>query len=130
MKKLGPDRFSATAGEKIRITVRSVNFAINADLDPKLSPVGPVNDFMKVGELTMGNEDVTFSVDYNFPNPLPDGGKYTRTIAGPAGFIDGPVDVVQLGKEPLLTLTYTVEAAGAAVVDGAGAGAQGGGTSR
>jgi hypothetical protein len=115
MTKVSPDVFSATAGEVIQITVQSVGFVINADLDPKLKPVGPVNDFSKAGQLTMGNADTTFVVGYNFPTPLPAGGKYTRTITGPSGFTDGPFDVLQPGNENNVTLPYVIEfvAAGA-----------------
>jgi hypothetical protein len=111
MTKIGPDEYSAIAGEVVRITVQSVNFVINANLDPKLTPVGSVNDFSKAGELTMGNSNATFAVNYNFPKPLPAGGKYTRTITGPGGFTDGPFDVAQIGDESSETLPYVVKLA-------------------
>jgi hypothetical protein len=110
--KISPDVYSAAPGEVIRITVQSVNFVLNADLDDELTPVGPVSDFSKAGQLTMGNSETTFSVGYNFPNPLPAGGKYTRTIAGPGGFTDGPFDVLQPGDETNVALPYVVKLAG------------------
>ena len=110
MTKLGPDKYSASPGEVIQITVQSVNFVINANLDPKLTPVGAVNNFSKTGQLTMGGVDTTFVVNYNFPVPLPVGGKYARTITGPAGFKDGPFDVLQVGAETSETLPYVVKA--------------------
>jgi len=109
MTKIDPDVYSAAPGEVIRITVQSVNFVINADLDNKLTPVGLVNDFSKAGELTMGNATATFSVSYNFPDPTPPGGKYTRTITGPGGFTDGPFDVLQPGNERNVALPYVVK---------------------
>jgi hypothetical protein len=109
--KISPDVYSAAAGEVVRIAVNSVNFVINAVLDDKLTPVGPGSDFSKAGELTMGNADTTFSVGYNFPKPLPEGGKYTRTITGPGGFIDGPFDVLQPGSETNVTLPYVLKVA-------------------
>ncbi len=114
MTKISPDVYSAAAGEVIRITVQSINFVINADVDDKLTPVGPVSDFSKAGELTMGNAGTTFSVGYNFPNPLPAGGKYTRTITGPGGFTDGPFDVLQPGSQANVTLPYVMKLAGQA----------------
>jgi hypothetical protein len=111
MTKIGPDVYSATTGDLIRITVQSVNFVVNADLDDKLAVVGPVNDFSKVGELTMGDAEATFVVSYNFPDPMPAGGKYTRTITGPGGFIDGPCDVLQPGAEANVALPYVVKLA-------------------
>jgi hypothetical protein len=111
MKKISPDVYCAAAGEVIRVTVQSVNFVINANLDNKLTPVGPVNDFSKSAQLTMGNAETTFVVSYTFPNPLPAGGKYVRTITGPAGFKDGPFDVLQPGSEPNVALPYVVKPA-------------------
>jgi hypothetical protein len=84
---------------------------INANLDPKLTSVGAVNNFSKAGQLTMGRADTTFVVNYNFPVPLPAGGKYTRTITGPGGFQDGPFDVVQVGAVTSETLPYVVKSA-------------------
>jgi len=112
MTKISPDVYSAAQGEVIRISVQSVNFVINADLDPNLTPVGPTTAFSKAGELTMGNADTTFAVGYNFPNPMPAGGKYTRTITGPGGFTDGPFDVLQPGSQANVTLPYVVKLAG------------------
>lgn len=112
MTKITADVYSATAGEVIRITVRSINFVLNAVLDEdKLTSVGPVSDFSKAGQLTMGSAETTFSVGYNFPNPLPAGGKYTRTITGPGGFTDGPFDILQPGNETNVTLPYVVKPA-------------------
>jgi hypothetical protein len=108
MTKIGPDVYSASAGEVIRITVQSEKFVINADLDNKLTPTGPKSDFSKAGELTIGASDTTFAVGYNFPNPLPAGGKYTRTITGPGGFTDGPFDVLQPGNQTNVTLPYVI----------------------
>jgi hypothetical protein len=121
MTRLGRNFYSATPGEVIRITVRSVNFVINANLDPKLAPVGPVNDFSKAGELTMGNTDTVFAIDYNFPNPMPQGGKYTATVSS-GDFTDGPNDILQVGAEPTETLAYVVKFAAPALAGGAGQG--------
>ena len=125
MTKINPDVFSANAGEVVRITVQSVGFDVDADLDPQLTPVGAVNDFSKAGELTMGNADTTFVVSYNFPTPMPAGGKYTRTITGPHGFSDGPFDIFQPGDENNVALPYVIEFVAAAAGGGA-AGAAGG----
>jgi hypothetical protein len=110
--KISPDVYSVAVGEVVRITVQSINFVINADLDNKLTPVGPASNFSKAGELRMGNADTTFTVGYNFPNPMPSGGKYTRTITGPGGFSDGPFDVLQPGSQGNVTLPYILKLAG------------------
>jgi hypothetical protein len=109
MTKIGPDVYSVATGDVIQIYVQSVNFVINADFDPKLTTVGPVNDFSKTGQLTISDGDTDFSIGYNFPNPLPTGGKYTRTITGPGGFTDGPFDVLQPGNQGNVTLPYIVK---------------------
>jgi len=111
MTKISPNVYSAAAGEVIQITVQSVNFVINADLDDKLTPVDQT-DFSKAGKLTMGNAETAFGVSYNFPNPMPAGGRYTRTITGPGGFTDGPFDVLQPGNEANVALVYVVKPAG------------------
>lgn len=111
MTKIGPDVYSAASGEVIRITIHSINFDINADLDDKLVPVGSVSNFSKAGQLTMGSAETTFAVGYNFPNPLPPGGKYTRTVTGTGGFTDGPFDVLQPGSETSVMLPYVVKLA-------------------
>lgn len=116
MTKNSPDNYSAAAGEVIRITVQSDTFNVNADLDTQLTPVGPVGQFSKAGELTMGNADTTFNVTYNFPTAS--GGKYTRTVTGPNGFKDGPFDVFQQGSQTSVALPYVlkfVAAAGAGI---------------
>lgn len=109
MTKISPDVYSAAAGEVITITVHSINFVVNAVLDDKLTPVGLVSDFSKAGQLTMGDAATTFAVSYNFPKPLPAGGKYTRTITGPGGFTDGPFDILQPGDETNVALPYVVK---------------------
>lgn len=110
MQKIGVDEYSAAPGEVLTIKIESVNFVINADLDPLLTP-GPATNFSKSGSLTMGGADTTFVVGYNFPVPLPAGGKYTRTVTGPGGFVDGPFDVVQIGAVPNVALPYMVKVA-------------------
>ena len=109
-----PDIFIAAVGDVVRISVQSVNFVINAKLDPKLTQIRADN-FTKVGELTMGNAQMAFSVDYNFPNPLPAGGKYTRTVTGPGGFVDGPIDVTPAPGQTLIVLPYVLKVAPAKV---------------
>jgi hypothetical protein len=117
MTKISPDVYSAALGEVIRIIVRSVNFDINADFDSQLKIVSQ-GQFSKTGELTMGNADTTFAIVYNFPDPMPAGGKYTRTVTGPGGFTDGPFDVLQPGSEPNVVLTYVIKLAAAAGAPG------------
>jgi hypothetical protein len=122
MTKISRNVYSVAAGEVVRIKVQSVNFVLNVKLDDKLTPVGPVNDFSITGELTMGAADNAFSVNYNFPAPMPAGGKYIETVTGPGGFTDGPSDVLQIGNLPSETLTYVLRLAAvtgaAAATDG------------
>jgi hypothetical protein len=120
MTKLNnPREYSAAPGEEVQITVQSVNFVINARLDTNALTVSQPDDFTKVGKMTMGNADTTFNVTFVFPNPLPAGGKYTYTVAGP-DVSDGPLDVVQIGNQLTEALPFMVRAAAAAAGGGAG----------
>jgi hypothetical protein len=121
MIKLSSGVYAVSPGDVVQIAVTSVNMVNNSQLDPQLTPAGINNDFVKSGELTMGNAATSFAVTYSFPNPLPDGAKYTRTITGPGGFSDGPSDVLAAPGQTLVVLPYILNLA-AATPAAAGAG--------
>jgi hypothetical protein len=103
-----PDVFLVQPGDKIRITLNSVNFANNAKFDPKLELKSQTN-FEEVAEIEMGNSHCAFAVAYGFPSPLPGGAKYTETITGPDGFIDGPNDIVPQVGQTLIVRPYVLQ---------------------
>jgi hypothetical protein len=119
MTTQSPDVFVAAPGDQIQITVNSVGFDQNAKFDPKLN-IPSDTQFQKIGQLTMGAAQTIFAIDYNFPDPPPAGAKYTRTVTGPGGFVDGPSDIPALAGQPLLVVPYVLKlsAAGAALGGG------------
>jgi hypothetical protein len=114
MTKESPDVFIAADGEEIEIAVTSVNFDLDANFDPALS-VTVDAQFRKVGTVTMGDASMAFTIFYNFPDPVPPGGKYTRTITGPDGFQDGPFDIPPDPAQSVVPISYVFKLAPATV---------------
>lgn len=106
MKVLGPSEYSAVEGEQITVSVKSVTFNNNAKLDTVLNPV-TTDQLTKIGKLTMGTADVSFTIIYGFPPTVPDGGKYTVTVSGLNA--SDVSDVFKSGSDSTSTLPYIVK---------------------